>query len=106
MLTMPRRRDFKRLVFVVLGWIFLLLGVAGLFLPVLQGILFLFVGVSLLSLGSPRVRLMRQRLGQRYPALRRGEEKARAWMKRQRRRMGRRQRDGNCGSERSGSIDP
>ncbi len=95
MVTMPRRRDLKRLIFVVLGWIFIVLGVVGLFLPILQGLLFLFVGVSLLSLGSPRMRLMRQRLGQRYPAIRRGEHKARAWLKRQRRRFGRRERQGN-----------
>ena len=95
MVTMPRRRDFKRLIFVVLGWIFIVLGVAGLFLPILQGLLFLFVGVSLLSLGSPRMRLMRQRLGQRYPVIRRGEHTARAWLKRQRRRFGRRERQGN-----------
>ena len=106
MFTMPRRRNLKRLIFVVLGWIFIVLGVAGLFLPILQGLLFLFVGVSLLSLGSPRMRLMRQRLGQRYPPIRRGEEKARAWLKRQRQRIGRRRRDKNCGRDGNGPIGP
>ncbi len=74
-----------------LGWIFLLLGVAGLFLPVLQGILFLLVGVYLLSLGSARARLLRQRarrwLRNRYPdkvgQLEAWEAKAMAWLKRQ-----------------------
>ena len=79
---------WRRLVRLVLGWTFVLLGVAGLFLPVLQGVLFLFVGVALLSLASPRVRLWRMRLGARYPAFRAGERKARDWLARQRARFG------------------
>ena len=46
----PRRRRNNHVVLVVLGWLFLGLGVAGLFLPVLQGVLFLLVGVYLLSI--------------------------------------------------------
>jgi uncharacterized membrane protein YbaN (DUF454 family) len=55
----------------ILGWVFVALGVAGLFLPFLQGILFLLVGVYLLALGSARARLLRQRARRwfrgRYP---------------------------------------
>lgn len=39
---------------VILGCAFLVLGVLGLFLPVLQGILFLTIGLSLLSTESER----------------------------------------------------
>ena len=39
----------KRLGILVLGWFFILLGIAGLFLPILQGILFLLIGLILLS---------------------------------------------------------
>jgi uncharacterized membrane protein YbaN (DUF454 family) len=33
----------------LIGWMFLVAGVAGLFLPFLQGILFIFVGLMILS---------------------------------------------------------
>ncbi len=79
--------DLRRIALLAAGWLFVVLGIAGLFLPILQGILFLLVGLALLSLGSPRVRLLRIRLGRRYPALREGEERARAWIKRQRKRF-------------------
>ena len=39
----------KRIGVLMLGWIFILLGIAGLFLPVLQGILFLLIGLIILS---------------------------------------------------------
>jgi uncharacterized membrane protein YbaN (DUF454 family) len=42
-----------------LGWIFIVLGVAGLFLPILQGVLFLLLGFTLLSSES---RWLRRRL--------------------------------------------
>jgi len=67
----PLPPAWKRALLVVLGWVFVVLGVAGLFLPFLQGILFLLVGVYLLGLGSARARLLRQRarrwLRARYP---------------------------------------
>lgn len=47
----------KRAVRIVSGWGFLLLGAAGLFLPVLQGILFLTIGAFLLA---PYVRFFRK----------------------------------------------
>lgn len=78
--------EMRRLLLLISGWIFVVLGVLGLFLPILQGVLFLFVGAALLSLASPRARLWRMRLGNRYPVLRRGQEQAQAWMKRQRAR--------------------
>lgn len=39
----------KRLLRLLIGWSFILLGVAGLFLPVLQGILFLLIGLIILA---------------------------------------------------------
>ncbi len=83
----PKRRRNNHVLITVLGWIFLVLGVAGLFLPVLQGVLFLLVGVFLLSLTWPRARLMRQRLGRRFPAVRRGLDDAEAWLKKRFRRL-------------------
>jgi len=82
--------DWRRVGLLIGGWFFLVLGVVGLFLPILQGGLFLFIGIGMLSLASPRVRLLRMRLGRRYPKLRQGEEKVRGWMKRWRERFARR----------------
>ena len=39
----------KRWLLIGLGWFFIVLGIAGLVLPFLQGILFLVVGLILLS---------------------------------------------------------
>lgn len=57
----------KRKFFVAGGWVFLVLGVLGLFLPFLQGILFLLVGLILLAKAQPRFRLLKMRLKKRYP---------------------------------------
>ncbi|MCZ6609800.1 MAG: DUF454 family protein [Alphaproteobacteria bacterium] len=57
----------KRKLLVVGGWVFLVLGILGLFLPILQGILFLLVGLILLAKAQPRFRLLKMRLKRRYP---------------------------------------
>ncbi len=59
----------KRRLFLALGWGFVGLGVLGLFLPVLQGILFLLIGLALLARTSARARWLRQSLKKRYPKL-------------------------------------
>jgi uncharacterized membrane protein YbaN (DUF454 family) len=86
------RRRIRHYVILSLGWIFILLGIFGLFLPILQGILFLCVGGLLLSSESPLMRLLIMKLGRRYPkfrtALTAAKDKARAW--RDRLRLGRR----------------
>jgi uncharacterized membrane protein YbaN (DUF454 family) len=61
------KRRFWRLTKIVAGVALLVLGVIGLFLPFLQGILFLIMGLSLLSTESPRarawLRYLRERTG-------------------------------------------
>ncbi len=57
----------KRKLFLVAGWILLVFGVLGIFLPFLQGILFLFLGLILLAKAQPRFRLLKIRLKRRYP---------------------------------------
>ena len=83
-----RSPEWRRWALLAAGWTFVVLGVAGLFLPFLQGFLFLFVGLALLSLASPRVRLLRMRAGARFPAFRAAEIRARAWMREKWRRFG------------------
>ena len=46
---MAMARRTRSLIIQGLGWIFMVLGVFGLFLPILQGILFLAIGMVLLS---------------------------------------------------------
>lgn len=65
----PFRTRWKRFLILAAGWLFVLLGILGLFLPILQGILFLAIGFYLLSLESPRVHRMMERVRERYPRL-------------------------------------
>jgi hypothetical protein len=51
------------------GWFLVLLGIAGLFLPILQGALSLALGLALLSIGSQRVHLWLRRVMGRWPGL-------------------------------------
>ncbi|HTL48207.1 MAG TPA: hypothetical protein VL688_09155 [Verrucomicrobiae bacterium] len=69
------------------GILFLILGFLGLFLPVLQGILFLGTGLLLLSVDIPFFHRFVVRLENRFPVLR---EKLGAW----RRRLGHGGEDG------------
>ncbi|MBY0431850.1 MAG: YbaN family protein [Rhodospirillales bacterium] len=66
MLMSPRARHWVKL---ILGWVFVVLGVAGLVLPVLQGFLFLAVGLSLLSTESPMVARWVERMRRCFPRL-------------------------------------
>ncbi|OGP89317.1 MAG: hypothetical protein A2157_10450 [Deltaproteobacteria bacterium RBG_16_47_11] len=51
----------------VIGWIFILLGILGLFLPFLQGILFIMVGLAILSSRSKTIQRLLKHLEERYP---------------------------------------
>jgi uncharacterized membrane protein YbaN (DUF454 family) len=58
----------KRLSLIVLGWMFLLLGAAGIVLPVLPGILFLLIGLSILSVEYEWAKRWIAALRHRFPA--------------------------------------
>lgn len=62
----------------VAGWGFLLLGVAGLFLPVLQGWLFIGLGALLLSPDVPVFRRLLDWIERRSPTLKRAIHALRA----------------------------
>jgi uncharacterized membrane protein YbaN (DUF454 family) len=68
---MARRRRMslalKRKLYLVGAGCFFVLGVLGLFLPILQGILFLLVSLVLFARGSARGRLLRRKFIKRYP---------------------------------------
>jgi uncharacterized protein len=83
-------RHVKRAVILVVGWCFILLGIVGLFLPVLQGLLFLFVGLVILSSEYAWAHRLVARLRERFPKVGRVAEEAAAkaacWLRRLSRR--------------------
>jgi uncharacterized protein len=58
---------YRKLLINIAGWIFVVLGILGLFLPVLQGILFLAMGLFLLSKENLWAKNIFERLKKRYP---------------------------------------
>jgi len=64
------KRRFKHAARWASGWAFIALGVLGLFLPILQGILFLIIGLVLLAPYVPLFRKIRIRILLRFPRLR------------------------------------
>ncbi len=74
----------------VLGWLFLVLGVLGLFLPFLQGLLFLAIGVVLLSRHVPFFDRIRLKMYRRFPSVEKRIRDGKAWMSRRRRKWQRR----------------
>ena len=53
-----------RIVRIVAGALLIAVGIVGLFLPLLQGILFIVLGLGLLSVDIPALRRLRDRLKQ------------------------------------------
>ena len=62
----------KRWLPMALGWFLITLGVVGLFLPFLQGLLFIALGVRLLSKENPRIRFWWKNIKERFPKLQKG----------------------------------
>jgi uncharacterized membrane protein YbaN (DUF454 family) len=57
----------KRLALIATGWALLLLGAIGLFIPVLPGVLFLLIGLSILSVEYAWARRWVTALRRRFP---------------------------------------
>lgn len=66
---MGTKSRVKHIAIYVAGWGFILLGIAGLFLPILQGILFILVGLFLLSSVSPWAERLLHRVRARFPRI-------------------------------------
>ena len=58
-----------RVVVLVVGWLILLVGVAGLILPGIQGIATIVAGLAILSVASETAHRWMRRLLQRWPKL-------------------------------------
>ncbi len=68
----------KRVAVLLVGWAFILLGIAGLFLPILQGVLFLLIGLIILSSEYVWAHQLLHRLRTRFPSVARHADQASA----------------------------
>ncbi len=66
----------KRIGLLIIGWAFIVLGVIGLFLPILQGVLFILIGLGILSSRSEIIKRFLKHLEERYPQ---HHERVEAW---------------------------
>jgi len=73
------RRRTRRALRIAVGVALLVLGLAGLVLPVLQGLLFLFLGVVLLAPDVAAFRYLLRRLEARFPGLAERARRSRWW---------------------------
>jgi uncharacterized membrane protein YbaN (DUF454 family) len=76
----------KRILVLIVGWSSILLGIMGLFLPILQGVLFLLVGLIILSSEYAWAHRLLTRLRERFPKIGRTADqataRATAWLRR------------------------
>jgi uncharacterized protein len=76
----------KRILVLIAGWAFILLGILGLFLPILQGVLFLLVGLIILSSEYVWAHRLLTKVRERFPKIGRTADqataKATAWLRR------------------------
>jgi uncharacterized membrane protein YbaN (DUF454 family) len=75
----------KRIGLLIIGWFFIVLGVLGLFLPILQGVLFILIGLAILSSRSEIIKRFLKHLEERYPQhheqVEKWKAKIRRWFK-------------------------
>jgi uncharacterized membrane protein YbaN (DUF454 family) len=78
------KRQLKRIAVLTIGWAFILLGIVGLFLPILQGILFILIGLLILSTEYVWAHNLLEKLKRRFPRIaakmNRAKEKAARWV--------------------------
>jgi uncharacterized membrane protein YbaN (DUF454 family) len=66
---METKSRLKRVAIYTVGWGFIALGILGIFLPILQGVIFLLIGLYILSSISPWAARMLDRLRKRFPRI-------------------------------------
>jgi uncharacterized membrane protein YbaN (DUF454 family) len=89
-------RQVKRIIVLVIGWLLIAFGVVGLFLPVLQGVLFIMLGLLVLSRESQAAHRWLEHGRQRYPQV---DAKLKDWGKWWRQRFGRHESEDNPGTD-------
>lgn len=68
-------RPLRRLTTLALGWFLIGLGIVGLFVPILQGVLLILLGLYVLSRESAWARDLLHRFRNRHPGLDRAIER-------------------------------
>jgi len=68
----------KRVAAIVVGWAFILFGIVGLFLPILQGVLFIIIGLVILSSEYVWAHQLLAKLRARFPKISRTADEAAA----------------------------
>lgn len=80
------RAFFKHLIIQLVGWAFIVVGIIGLFLPILQGVLFILIGLIILSAEYHWARRLLEIVKRRFPSVaRRSQEasgRAKRWLRR------------------------
>lgn len=74
------QKKAKRILILTIAIIFILLGLVGFVLPLLQGFLFIIIGVILLSFCFPKVRLWINEHTKNYPRLFKMVDKTEKWL--------------------------
>lgn len=76
----------KKILVLIVGWAFIVVGIAGLFLPVIQGILCIMIGLIILSTEYHWAKRLLDRIQKRFPGVARvsheASEKAKRWLRR------------------------
>ncbi len=76
----------KKALWLVIGWAFMVLGVIGLVVPFMQGILFLMIGLTILSSEYVWAHHLLTKVRARFPRIAifsdRAQKKATGWMRR------------------------
>ncbi len=68
----------KRVLVLITGWLFILVGIAGLFLPIIQGILCIVIGLLILSSEYVWAHKLLQKFRTRFPSVAHTMEEAAA----------------------------
>ena len=80
------KQTAKKVAAIVVGWVFVLLGIVGLFLPIMQGLLFILIGLTILSTEYVWAHHLLSKLRARFPRIAsytdRAKDKATTWYRR------------------------
>lgn len=74
------KRHIKKTALIVVGIFFIIVGIIGLALPFLQGLLFIAIGLILLSIASSRIRTWIESHTRRFPKVHAAFEKLEKWI--------------------------
>jgi uncharacterized protein len=84
--SIEKAPTMKKFLVLIIGWAFIVVGIIGLFLPILQGVLFIMIGLIILSTEYHWAKRLLDRIRTRFPSVARvsheAAEKAKVWLRR------------------------